>query len=242
MSFQPMEIRKVSLETIKSISTLLGRSLRTAKLTVPSKDRTMCVHDELKRRKLAITHDENRRGIIAKAIGQMARVCMIVHVLDNAVAMANLELDTDEHNDSPAQLSSIVGKRWALQAIASMNYVLDRKFVMMPQEYKLQDASETAPSTSTTKADVEPSSQTSISYFRQETLTYRYGKYAKKVLLHKGTLGKAISSPLSLHCPTQPTAIQLWLQKASLSLWKIWDFKTLTALQTAKASYFARDA
>ena len=51
-------------------------------------------HDELKRRKLAITHDENRRGIIAKAIGQMARVCMIVHVLvDNAVEMAQLERD-----------------------------------------------------------------------------------------------------------------------------------------------------
>ena len=43
MSFQPMEIRKVSLETIKSISTLFGRSLRTAKLTVPTKDKTMCV-------------------------------------------------------------------------------------------------------------------------------------------------------------------------------------------------------
>ena len=43
MSFQPMEIRKVSLETIKSISTLLGRFLRTAKLTVPTKDKTMCV-------------------------------------------------------------------------------------------------------------------------------------------------------------------------------------------------------
>ena len=43
MSFQPMEIRTVSLETIKSISTLLSRSLRTAKLTVPTKDRTMCL-------------------------------------------------------------------------------------------------------------------------------------------------------------------------------------------------------
>ena len=43
MSFQPMEIRKVSLETIKSISTLFGRSLRTAKLAVPTKDKTMCV-------------------------------------------------------------------------------------------------------------------------------------------------------------------------------------------------------
>ena len=38
-------------------------------------------HDELKRRKLSIKFDENRGGIIAKAIGQMAHVCMIVHVL-----------------------------------------------------------------------------------------------------------------------------------------------------------------
>lgn len=40
-------------------------------------------HDELKRRKLAMKH-ENRRGVITKAIGQMARMSMIVHVLDSA--------------------------------------------------------------------------------------------------------------------------------------------------------------
>ena len=38
-----MQIRTVLLETVKSISTLLGRTLRTAQLTVPTKDRTMCV-------------------------------------------------------------------------------------------------------------------------------------------------------------------------------------------------------
>ena len=37
-----MEIRTVLLETVKSISSLLGRTLRTAQLTVPAKDRTMC--------------------------------------------------------------------------------------------------------------------------------------------------------------------------------------------------------
>ena len=35
-------------------------------------------HNDLKRRKLAISDGENRRGIIAKAIGQMARVSMIL--------------------------------------------------------------------------------------------------------------------------------------------------------------------
>ena len=179
---------------LKSVYEIIGNFHKTSvtyKMDKDAHELFKKYHDELKRRKLAITHDENRRGILAKAIGQMARVCMIVHVLDNAVAMANLELDTDEHNDSQAQLSSIVGKRSALQAIAIMNYVLDTKFAMMPQEYKLQDASATAPSTSTTKADVEPSSQTAISFFPQETLTDRYGKYVKKVLLHKGTVVKA---------------------------------------------------
>ena len=45
-------------------------------------------HDELRRRKLSFKYDENRRRIIAKAIGQMARLCMIVHLLDNASEMA----------------------------------------------------------------------------------------------------------------------------------------------------------
>ena len=45
-------------------------------------------HNELKRRKLYIKYDENQRRIIAKAIGQMALACMIVHVSDNAVEMA----------------------------------------------------------------------------------------------------------------------------------------------------------
>ena len=50
-------------------------------------------HDELKSRNLAIKHDENRRGIIAKALGQMARVCMIVHVLDTVVKIAYQEIE-----------------------------------------------------------------------------------------------------------------------------------------------------
>ena len=98
---------------------------------------------------------------------------------------------TDEHNDTQAQISSTVGKRSALQAIAIMNYVLDTKFAMMPPEDKLQDAPEPTPSTTTTQADAEPSSKTSASFFPQGTLTDRYGKYIKKVLLHKGTVVKA---------------------------------------------------
>ena len=38
-------------------------------------------HDELCDRKLAIPDDEDRRGILSKAKGQLARVAMIMHVL-----------------------------------------------------------------------------------------------------------------------------------------------------------------
>ena len=116
---------------------------------------------------------------------------MIVHVLDSAVEMAQRELDTDERNDTLDQFSSTIGKRAALQAITIMNYVVDTKFAMMPPEEKLQDASEPALSKPPMDVNAEIMSQTSASYFPQETLTDLYGKYVKKVLLHKGTTVKA---------------------------------------------------
>ena len=71
-----------------------------------------------------------------------------------------------------------------------MNYVVDTKFAMMPPEDKLHDAPEPALNTPAMPVNVENSSQTSASYFPQETLTNLYGK-CMKVLLHKGTVVKA---------------------------------------------------
>lgn len=68
-------------QTIKDLHT----SHRTYTFDPEAQAKFEQYHDELKRRKLAIPDDENRRGIIAKAIGQMARVSMILHVLDFAV-------------------------------------------------------------------------------------------------------------------------------------------------------------
>ena len=136
-------------------------------------------------------YDKNRRGIIAKAIGQMAHMCMIVHVLDNAVEMAQRECDMVEHNDTQDQVSSTIGKRSALQAISVMNYVVDTKFAMMPPEEKLQDAFEPPLSTTAKPINAETSSHIPVSYFAHEKFTDHYGKYVKKVLLHKGTVVKA---------------------------------------------------
>ena len=148
-------------------------------------------HDELKSRKLAIKHDENRRGIIAKAIGQMARVCMIVHVLDTAITAAYQEIErVADDNHTQAEISPIISKQSALQAIAVMNYVVDTKFAMMPPEEKLQ---ESVPPASTSQVqEVEPRPQEApLEHFQQETLTDRHAKYVKKVLLYKGAQVKA---------------------------------------------------
>ena len=64
-------------------------------------------HDELKRRKLVIEHDENRHGIIAKAIGQMTPVSMIMHVLNNAVAITSQELESNEEANNVGISSGI---------------------------------------------------------------------------------------------------------------------------------------
>lgn len=43
------------------------------------------IHDELCTRKLEIIDDEDRRGVLSKAKGQLARLAMIIHCLEQAV-------------------------------------------------------------------------------------------------------------------------------------------------------------
>ena len=190
---------------LKSIYKIIGNFHKapvTYKMDKDAHELFKKYHDELKQRKLVITHDENCREIITKAIGQMARVCMIVHVLDNVVEMAQLECDTDEHNETQEKLSSTVGKCSALQAIAIMNYILDTKFAMMPSEAKLQDAPEPAPSTSALQADVKHSSQTSISYFPKKHLPTVMGNSSRRFCCTKELSLKPAKFPAANCYPT----------------------------------------
>ena len=88
----------------------------------------------------------------------MARVCMIVHVLDTAITAAYQEIErVADDNHTQAEISPIISKQSALQAIAVMNYVVDTKFAMMPPEEKLQ---ESVPPASTSQVqEVEPQPQ-----------------------------------------------------------------------------------
>lgn len=133
-------------------------------------------HDELKRRELAIPDDENRRGIIAKAIGQMARVRMILHVLDFAVEEAFQE--TGENQDlRTRQIPKMSSENTVRAAIAILNHVIETKFVLMPPEAKLENGC-------SIQASNNPSNQENASrevnydeMFDVDILIERYDKY-----------------------------------------------------------------
>ena len=133
-------------------------------------------HDELKRRELAIPDDENRRGIIAKAIGQMARVRMILHVLDFAVEEAFKE--TGENQDlSTRQIPKMSSENTARAAIAILNHVIETKFALMTPEAKLEN--ECSIQTSNNPSNQENASQEANydEMFHADILTKRYDKY-----------------------------------------------------------------
>ena len=81
-------------------------------------------HDELCDRKLAIPDDEDRRGILSKAKGQLARVAMIMHVLRMALENV-LEWDT------------MVTQEDVDNAKVIIDFIIEQKFSLMPPEIKI---------------------------------------------------------------------------------------------------------
>ena len=61
----------------------------------------------------------------------MARVSVIMHVLDNAVAIASQELELNEEANSViVDIPSIIPKESVQQATTVMNYIVNTKFAM----------------------------------------------------------------------------------------------------------------
>lgn len=85
-------------------------------------------HDELSDRKLSIKDDEDRRGILSKAKGQLARLAMVVHAIDRAVKILALEV---------TGWSSTIEVDSLNTAKTIMDYILDQKFALMLPEIKI---------------------------------------------------------------------------------------------------------
>ena len=86
------------------------------------------VHNELSDRKLGIPDDEDRRGTLSKAKGQVARLAMILHVLEVAIGDVNGVMQWD----------IVISKENVECSKIIIDYVIEQKFLLMPPEMKIQ--------------------------------------------------------------------------------------------------------
>ncbi len=84
-------------------------------------------HDELCDCKQAIPDDEDRRGVLSKAKGQLVRLAMILHVLRMALV-------------GVPEWDPMVTKEDVDHAKVIIDFIIDQKFRLMPPEIKVASA------------------------------------------------------------------------------------------------------
>lgn len=87
----------------------------------------IAAHDELCECKQAIPDDEDRRGVLSKAKGQLARLAMILYSLRIAFA------------DAP-EWDTMVTKEDVDHVKVIIDFVIEQKFCLMPPEVKVVSA------------------------------------------------------------------------------------------------------
>ena len=91
----------------------------------------IAAHDELCDRKLSIPDNEDRRGIISKFKGILARIAMVLHALENGINKVTNHDGTDSDWDATVTKEHV---QWATEI---MRYLIDQKFALMPAELKV---------------------------------------------------------------------------------------------------------
>ena len=91
-------------------------------------------HDELCRYKIVIPDDEDCRGILSKARGQLARLAMIIHSLEQAVANP---MPRHCQNDGATSWEVTIKESSVVQVEIIVNYVIEEKFALMKEEVKI---------------------------------------------------------------------------------------------------------
>lgn len=94
-------------------------------------------HDVLVQRKQDIQYDDQRRGVLSKAIGQLARLCGVLYALEQAFAVGeeNGELDVNEWDFN-------IDDSTCKKAVMIINYLIDEKFRLMPPELRIDNVIE----------------------------------------------------------------------------------------------------
>ena len=88
-------------------------------------------HDELCDRKCSIPDDEDRRGIISKFKGILARIAMVLHTLETGIDKITNQDGSDQEWDTTVTKEHV---QWATEV---MNYLIDQKFTLMPPDIKV---------------------------------------------------------------------------------------------------------
>lgn len=105
------------------------KSAHTEKIDVNAQRKFIEMHDELSDRKQNIIDDEDRRGILSKSKGQLARLAMVIHSIEEAIT------SSEDRYWSPTI------KECSLQkAKTVMDYIIKQKFALMPPEVKITES------------------------------------------------------------------------------------------------------
>ena len=91
-------------------------------------------HDDIVIRRQSIPDDENRRGVLSKAKGQLAR---FFHVFEQAVGMCS-SLDKGNDEDLVQEWSFCIQDTTVNHAVELINHFIDQKSVM-PEEEKFEE-------------------------------------------------------------------------------------------------------
>ncbi len=94
-------------------------------------------HDDIVIRRQSIPDDENRHGVLSKAKGQLARVALVLHWLEQAVHMCNQLHEANESYEE--EWSFIIQDTLVVCAVELINHFIDQKFALMPAEEKYEE-------------------------------------------------------------------------------------------------------
>ena len=124
----PIDPTITKLEDIFKLIKNAHRSKVNYTLDSDAKSYFIQVHDELCSRKLSIVDDEDRRGILSKAKGQLARLSMVIHSIEQALLMSIDDTSVWKYEISCSSVR---------EAKVILDYIINQKFALMQPEVKL---------------------------------------------------------------------------------------------------------
>ena len=94
-------------------------------------------HDELCTRKISIPDDEDRRGILSKARGQLARMAMVIHTLEQAIKYPKNDVCSSTESENEIEWNAIIKEESVIKAEEIMKFLIEQKFALMQPEVQV---------------------------------------------------------------------------------------------------------